>query len=71
MTGHILRMRFTNCNSREANIFIYHDNGQVGLTKILVSVFNMLYAHVEFRKVKPVEGELLPLYPEPYHNGYG
>ncbi len=52
-------------------IIIYYDNGQVELTKILVSVFSTLYAHVEFRKVKPVEGELLPLYPEPYHNGYG
>ncbi len=32
-------------------IIIYYDNGQIELTKILTSVFNTLYAHVEFRKV--------------------
>ena len=36
-------------------IIIYYDNGQIELTKILTSVFNTLYAHVEFRKVKPVD----------------
>lgn len=39
-------------------ITIYYDNGQIELTKILTSVFNTLYAHVEFRKVKPVDYKL-------------
>lgn len=39
-------------------IIIYYDNGQIELTKILTSVFNTLYAHVEFRKVKPVDYKL-------------
>ncbi|MBR6643709.1 MAG: DUF3800 domain-containing protein [Lachnospiraceae bacterium] len=36
-------------------VIIYYDNGQVELTKILTSVFNTLYTHVEFRKVNPVD----------------
>lgn len=40
------------------HIIIYYDNGQIELTKILVSVFNALYAHVEFRKVRPVDYKL-------------
>ena len=36
----------------------YYDNGQIELTKILTSVFNTLYAHVEFRKVRPVDYKL-------------
>ena len=34
------------------------DVRQIELTKILTSVFNTLYAHVEFRKVKPVDYKL-------------
>ena len=44
---------------REFNrIIVYYDNGQIELTKILTSVFNTLYVHVEFRKVKPVDYKL-------------
>ena len=39
-------------------VIVYYDNGQVELTKILSSVFNVLYTDVEFRKVKPVEYKL-------------
>ena len=39
-------------------IIIYYDNGQIELTKILTSVFNSLYANIEFRKVKPVDYKL-------------
>lgn len=39
-------------------VIIYYDNGQVELTKILSSVFNVLYTDVEFRKVKPVDYKL-------------
>jgi hypothetical protein len=40
------------------HVIIYYDNGQIELTKILTSVFSTLYAHVEFRKVKPVDYKL-------------
>lgn len=40
------------------SVIIYYDNGQIELTKILTSVFNTLYTHVEFRKVKPVDYKL-------------
>lgn len=40
------------------NVIFYYDNGQIELTKILTSVFSTLYAHVEFRKVKPVDYKL-------------
>ena len=40
------------------NVIIYYDNGQIELTKILTSVFNTLYTHVEFRKVRPVDYKL-------------
>ena len=40
------------------SIIVYYDNGQVELTKILTSVFNALFGHVEFRKVKPVDYKL-------------
>jgi len=36
-------------------IFVYYDNGQIELTKILVSVFNALFSNVEFRKVRPID----------------
>lgn len=39
-------------------IIIYYDNGQLELTKILMSVFNCLYTSVEFRKVKPIDYKL-------------
>lgn len=37
---------------------IYYDNGQVNLTKILLTVFSILVAHVNYRKVKPVDYKL-------------
>lgn len=40
------------------NVIIYYDNGQIELTKILTSIFNTLYTHIEFRKVKPVDYKL-------------
>lgn len=42
-------------------LIIYYDNGQIELTKILTSVFNTLYTHVEFRKVKPVDYKLFQI----------
>ena len=42
-------------------VIIYYDNGQIELTKILISVFNTLYTHVEFRKVKPVDYKLFQI----------
>lgn len=39
-------------------IILYYDNGQVELTKILISVFNSLFSHVEFRKVSPADYKL-------------
>lgn len=39
-------------------VYVYYDNGQVELTKILTSVFSTLYSHVEFRKVRPVDYKL-------------
>lgn len=39
-------------------IVIYYDNGQVELTKIITSVFNVLFSNVEFRKVRPVDYKL-------------
>lgn len=41
-----------------SQVNIYYDNGQIELTKILTSVFSTLYAHVDFRKVKPVDYKL-------------
>lgn len=39
-------------------VIVYYDNGQMELTKILTSVFSTLYAHIDFRKVKPVDYRL-------------
>ena len=39
-------------------IVIYYDNGQVELTKIITTVFNVFYSNVEFRKVSPVDYKL-------------
>lgn len=40
-------------------IIIYYDNGQVELTKILVSMFHMLFSNVEYRQAKPAGYRLL------------
>ena len=37
------------------HVFIYYDNGQTVLTKIISSVFSSHLQSVEFRKVKPVD----------------
>lgn len=39
-------------------IILYYDNGQNELTKILTSVFSILFSNVEFRLVKPAEYKL-------------
>jgi hypothetical protein len=39
-------------------IVIYYDNGQVELTKIITTVFNVFYSNVEFRKVRPSDYKL-------------
>lgn len=39
-------------------IIVYYDNGQNELTKILTSVFSILFPNVEFRKVKPADYKL-------------
>ena len=39
-------------------IIIYYDNGQNELTKILTSVFHVLFSNVEFRKVSPTDYKL-------------
>ncbi len=44
--------------SKFDNLIVYYDNGQIELTKILTSVFNAIFANVEFRKVKPVDYKL-------------
>ncbi len=51
------RKNDTYLNSFE-KIIVYYDNGQIELTRILTSVFNTLYTHVEFRKVRPVDYRL-------------
>ena len=55
--SNILRSHESFWNSFD-RVIIYYDNGQIELTKILTSVFNTLYTHVEFRKVKPVDYKL-------------
>jgi hypothetical protein len=40
------------------HVIVYYDNGQIELTKVLTSVFSTLYAHVDFRKVQPVDYKL-------------
>lgn len=39
-------------------IIVYYDNGQHELTKILTSVFSILFSNVEFRRVKPADYKL-------------
>lgn len=55
--ANIIRWHKSFWNSFE-RVIVYYDNGQIELTKILTSVFSTLYAHVEFRKVKPVDYKL-------------
>jgi hypothetical protein len=40
------------------DVVVYYDNGQVELTKVIVSVFSVLLSHVEFRKILPVSYRL-------------
>lgn len=42
-------------------IIVYYDNGQIELTKILSSIFNSMFTHVEFRKVRPCDYKLFQL----------
>ena len=39
-------------------IIVYYDNGQIELTRILISVLNKLFPQVEFRKVLPSDYRL-------------
>jgi hypothetical protein len=39
-------------------VIIYYDNGQIELTKLLVSVFNSILHNVEFRRVYPSDYKL-------------
>ncbi len=34
-------------------VIVYYDNGQKELTKILLSSFNALFTHIEFRQIEP------------------
>lgn len=42
-------------------IIVYYDNGQIELTKILTSIFNVLFFNVEFRKVRPADYKLFQI----------
>ena len=39
-------------------IIVYYDNGQHDLTRILTTVFNVMFSNVEFRRVKPSDYKL-------------
>lgn len=39
-------------------LILYYDNGQNELTKILTSVFSILFSNVEFRRVQPADYKL-------------
>ena len=39
-------------------IIVYYDNGQVELTRIITTLFTVMFSHVEFRKVRPVDYKL-------------
>lgn len=56
----VLRNNETFWNNYD-KVIIYYDNGQVELTKILISVFRSLYTNVEFRKVKPIDYKLFQI----------
>lgn len=55
--------RFLSANmnyfSRFDRIILYYDNGQVELTKILVTIFHTLFSKVEHRQAKPSSYRLL------------
>ncbi len=60
-----LSKQLSNFIRNNANLFygyetvkIYYDNGQVEVTRILSSVFNVLLENVEFRKVIPSQYRL-------------
>ena len=42
-------------------VIVYYDNGQVELTRVLISVLASLLPHVEFRKVEPVRYRLFQI----------
>lgn len=42
-------------------IIVYYDNGQNELTKVITSVFNVLFLDVEVRKVKPIDYKLFQI----------
>lgn len=44
--------------NRFDRIIVHYDNGQIELTRILISVFSTLSVYVEFRKVKPADHRL-------------
>lgn len=64
MTGKLSRAITAEMTKHEAfwnsfdKVIVYYDNGKVELTKILSSVFNILYTDVAFRKVKLVDYKL-------------
>ena len=39
-------------------VVVYYDNGQVELTRLLASVFSVIFPHVEFRRVFPAQYRL-------------
>jgi hypothetical protein len=44
--------------SQYDNIIVYYDNGQIELTKILVTAFNFAFSAVEFRRILPSDYKL-------------
>lgn len=44
--------------NRFDRVLVYYDNGQTELSKILSSVFSVLYANIEFRRVQPIDYKL-------------
>ncbi len=42
-------------------VIVYYDNGQVELTRVLISVLASLLPHVEFRKVEPAKYRLFQI----------
>ena len=42
-------------------VIVYYDNGQIELTRVLISVLASLLPHVEFRKVEPVSYRLFQI----------
>lgn len=52
------KMDFWNSFDR---IIVYYDNGQVELTRILTTLFGILFSNVEFRKVRPFDYKLFQI----------